>query len=31
VGRSALLSGEYDNSSVRISTQALALNTSFVF
>lgn len=31
VGQSALLSGEYNNSSVRISTQALALNTSFVF
>jgi long-chain fatty acid transport protein len=31
VGHSALLSGEYDNSSVRISTQALGLNTSFVF
>lgn len=30
-GQSALLSGEYNNSSVRISTQALALNTSFVF
>lgn len=30
-GRSALLSGEYDNSSVRIETQALGLNTSFVF
>ncbi len=31
VGHSALLSGEYDNSSVRISTQAVALNSSFVF
>jgi long-subunit fatty acid transport protein len=31
VGRSALLSGEYSNSSVRIGTQALGLNTSFQF
>lgn len=31
VGRSALLNGEYSNSSVRISTQSLALNTSWVF
>jgi long-subunit fatty acid transport protein len=30
-GRSALLSGEYTNSSVRIGTQALGLNTSFQF
>jgi long-chain fatty acid transport protein len=31
VGHSALLSGEYSNSSVRIGTQALGLNTSFQF
>jgi long-chain fatty acid transport protein len=31
VGHSALLSGEYNNSSVRIGTQSLSLNTSFQF
>ncbi|MBV9771979.1 MAG: outer membrane protein transport protein [Bryobacterales bacterium] len=31
VRESALLSGEYSNSSVRIGTQSLALNTSFQF
>ncbi len=31
VGRSALLNGEYSNSSVRIGTQSVALNTSWVF
>jgi len=31
VGRTALLSGEYANSKVRIGTQSLGLNTSFQF
>jgi long-chain fatty acid transport protein len=31
VGHSALLSGEYNNSKVRIGTQTLTLNTSFQF
>ena len=31
VGKSALLSGEYNNSTVRLGTQALSLNTSFQF
>jgi long-subunit fatty acid transport protein len=31
VGKTALLSGEYANSKVRIGTQALGLNTSFTF
>jgi long-chain fatty acid transport protein len=31
VGRSALLSGEYSNSSVRIGTQSVRLDTSFQF
>jgi len=31
VGKTALLSGEYDNSKVRIGTQSLGLNTSYTF
>jgi long-subunit fatty acid transport protein len=31
VGKTALLSGEYSNSKVRIGTQAVGLNTSFTF
>jgi hypothetical protein len=31
VGKTALLSGEYANSKVRIGTQSLGLNTSFRF
>ena len=31
VGKSGLLSGEYSNSTVRIGTQSLELNSSFQF